>query len=45
VTRRVILDTGPLVAALDASEAHHGWATMQFKTISPPLITCEAVVT
>ncbi len=43
--RHVILDTGPLVAALDASEAHHRWATEQFKTIRLPLITCEAVVT
>lgn len=45
MTGQVILDTGPLVAALDAGEWHHRWATEQFKTIKPPLLTSEAVLT
>lgn len=45
MTGQVILDTGPLVAALDAGEKHHRWAVEQFKTIRPPLITSEAILT
>ena len=41
----VLLDTGPLVAYFDRSEAHHGWATEQFSAIKPPLLTCEPVLT
>jgi predicted nucleic acid-binding protein len=41
----VLLDTGPLVAYFDRSEAHHGWATEQFAAIKPPLLTCEPVLT
>jgi uncharacterized protein len=42
---RAIVDTGPLVAILDVSDSFHGWATEKMKTIQPPLITCEAVLT
>lgn len=41
---RVLLDTGPLVASLNAAEQHHLWAVGQLKSISPPLLTCEAVI-
>ena len=41
----MILDTGPLVAALDGSERHHAWVTDQLQSIKPPLITNEAVIT
>ena len=40
----VIVDTGPIVALLDADEAHHDWARDQFDTLAPPLLTCEAVL-
>ena len=40
----VVLDTGPLVALLDADEAHHRWAVEQFSQLRPPLLTCEAVL-
>lgn len=43
-SRGVLLDTGPLVAYLDADEQHHDWATEQFMRLEGPLITCEAVV-
>ncbi len=40
----VVVDTGPIVALLDADEAHHGWARSRFEALSPPLLTCEAVL-
>ncbi len=40
----MILDTGPLVAFLNHRDQHHEWAKTQFATISPPLFTCEAVL-
>lgn len=41
--RRVILNTGPLVALLNRHEAQHGWVKDSLGEIEPPL-TCEAVV-
>src|ERR1019366_2993385 len=41
----VLLDTGPLVAFLSAADTHHAWAQEQWKHLSPPLLTCEAVLT
>lgn len=40
----VVVDTGPIVALLDADEEHHGWAVAQLETLRPPLITCQAVL-
>ena len=40
----VVVDTGPIVALLDADEAHHDWARDQFDSLAPPLLTCEAVL-
>jgi predicted nucleic acid-binding protein len=40
----VLLDTGPLVAYLDRSERHHGWALKKFAEFSEPLWTCEPVL-
>jgi predicted nucleic acid-binding protein len=45
VTERAIMDTGPLVAFLDRSEAHHAWAAGRFRQFSVPLFTCEPVLT
>jgi predicted nucleic acid-binding protein len=42
--KRVIVDTGPLVALLSASDAHHEWARGVFDTVEPPMFTCEAVI-
>ncbi len=42
--RRVVIDTGPLVALLDADERHHGWVVAQLERMEAPLITCEAVL-
>ena len=40
----MIVDTGPIVALLDESDAHHSWALKCFKNLKPPLLTCEAVL-
>lgn len=42
--RRVLLDTGPLVALLDRRDHFHRWARTHFADIEPPLLTCEAVL-
>lgn len=42
--RKVLLDTGPLVALLNGSDRYHAWARDQFAVIEPPLATCEAVI-
>lgn len=42
---RVIVDTGPLVAFLNKKEVHHAWVVEQFRSLQPPLITCEPVLT
>jgi predicted nucleic acid-binding protein len=38
------MDTGPLVALIDSSEAHHGWVREQLAALRSPLYTCEAVI-
>jgi predicted nucleic acid-binding protein len=43
-SQRTIVDTGPLVAALNANDEHHEWAREVFGQIHPPLLTCEAVL-
>jgi len=44
VKRRILLDTGPLVALLNRRDRYHAWARDRFAEIEPPLATCEAVV-
>lgn len=41
----VIIDTGPLVSVLASGLEYHSWAVEQWKRISPPLLTCEPVLT
>ena len=43
--KRVIIDTGPLVAFLDRDQKHHKWAAEQVKSFEEPLLVCEAVLT
>jgi len=40
----ILLDTGPLVAFLNRRDKFHKWAVAQWGQISPPMLTCEAVV-
>ncbi len=41
---QVLVDTGILVALVDRADRHHNWVCGQLKKISPPLLTCEAVL-
>ncbi len=42
---KLIVDTGPLVALLDRRDRLHSWALETFERLSPPFLTCEAVLT
>ncbi len=42
--RRVLLDTGPLVAFLKPQDQFYRWVTTELATIQPPLLICEAVI-
>ena len=39
-----LADTGALVALLDRADSTHPWAVDCFKTLRPPLLTCESVL-
>jgi uncharacterized protein len=45
VTNPVLLDTGPLVAMVNAREQCNGWVCGKLKQFKLPLLTCEAVLT
>jgi predicted nucleic acid-binding protein len=38
------LDTSPWVTLLSRNDSHHKWAVEQFLQLSPPMLSCEAVV-
>ncbi|MDO8539294.1 MAG: PIN domain-containing protein [Opitutaceae bacterium] len=42
---RYIVDSGPIVAALNRRDAHHAWAKAVFASLGEPPVTCEAVLT
>lgn len=42
--KRVIMDTGPLVAWFCARDEHHPWASRAFAQIQPAGLICEAVI-
>jgi len=42
--KRIIIDTGPLVAFLNKSDNYHDWALTQFAGLIPPFLTCESVI-
>ena len=41
--RRILVDAGPIVAYLRATDQHHDWAVQQFRRF-PRFVTCEAVL-
>ena len=40
----IIIDTGPIVAFINARDKYHEWTKEQWSRIIPPLLTCEAVL-
>ena len=45
MNQSLILDTGVLIAFLMPKDKYHNWAVSQLSQASPPLFTCEAVIT
>ena len=43
--RRILLDTGPIVALLAKNDTHHHLCVKTFDTLHPPLLTCWPVLT
>ncbi|MGH7953248.1 MAG: type II toxin-antitoxin system VapC family toxin [Limisphaerales bacterium] len=41
---KILVDTGPLVAVLNANDEYHDWAREMFGRLPPPALTCEAVL-
>jgi predicted nucleic acid-binding protein len=41
---RYAIDTGPIVALLNAGDEYHAWARDTLDSIDPPLRTCESVL-
>jgi predicted nucleic acid-binding protein len=42
--KKVIIDSGPLVAFLNKNDQFHNWAVSQFALLFPPFYTCESVI-
>jgi predicted nucleic acid-binding protein len=42
--KSVLIDTGPLVAALRQRDEHHEWARAHFQAATEPFVSCEAVI-
>ena len=42
--KRILIDTGPLVACINRRDKFHSWACERLGEISPPMLACEAVL-
>jgi uncharacterized protein len=41
---RTVVDTGPLVALFSRADQYQHWAREEFERLTPPVFTCEAVL-
>ena len=41
---RTVVDTGPLVALFSRADQYQQWAREEFERLTPPVFTCEAVL-
>jgi len=44
MAKSVLIDTGPLVAALRRRDEYHDWARAHFEAATEPFLSCEAVI-
>jgi uncharacterized protein len=44
MAKTVLVDSGPLVAALRQRDQHHAWARAHFEAATEPFVTYEAVI-
>ena len=44
MAKTVLVDSGPIVAALLQRDQHHRWARAHFEASAEPFVTCEAVI-
>jgi predicted nucleic acid-binding protein len=44
MAKNILVDTGPLVAALRRRDQHHDWARAHFEAATKPFVSCEAVI-
>jgi predicted nucleic acid-binding protein len=44
MARTVLIDSGPIVAALRKRDQYHGWARAQFEATTESFLTCEEVI-
>jgi uncharacterized protein len=42
--KTVIVDTGPLIETFVPTGRYHSWVLDQWSRLSPPVLTCEAVI-
>ena len=43
--RTVVVDAGPLKAAIDRGDPDHAWAVQAFRGVSARFVTCDAAIT
>ena len=42
--KRMLMDTGPLVASINRRDRYHSWVKERLGEIPPPIFTCEPVL-
>lgn len=43
-SKKIIIDTGPIVAFVNKNDFFHNWTKNQFSQLNPPFFTCESVI-